>query len=320
MSKRRLISFGCSHAFGSEIYERGDTIHLDNFKLSFGNLIAEKNGLDFYMAARPGNSNQQILNDVIEHAETGDICLLSWTYADRDTYINVGNDSPDENFNFSLFHVMSVLYKSGFYGSIKILLDRFSFLKDKDDERSNIDSDHKMIVNYENTDIQNFCKGYVNYNGSSDMRTINFLKTYYYTNKIIMEKGAVAINFHYDIEPEIIVNLSDIDKLTTSYIYPKSSYSSFTPYYNEVSDKMLINKGTASNTKLYDFYENDKSRLDFEINSEKTSYKKWYMNKFYPEVSIHGWPKDRMGHLDGNGHELLANILQERIEEILDAN
>lgn len=38
--KRRIVNYGCSHAFGVEIAGRGEIYHPDNIRLNFGNLDA----------------------------------------------------------------------------------------------------------------------------------------------------------------------------------------------------------------------------------------------------------------------------------------
>ena len=60
----RVITFGCSHAWGAECVTASINDNSKNLNASFGKQVANKLGLEFAMAARSGVGNDQILFDV----------------------------------------------------------------------------------------------------------------------------------------------------------------------------------------------------------------------------------------------------------------
>ena len=98
----RIINYGCSHAIGAEIEGRGIYYHPNNTKYCYGNLIAKHFDLPFFIAARGGNSNKDIYDDVIHYAQSNDIALVGLTSSRLSIY-----SEPNMNKGFTLAPAIS---------------------------------------------------------------------------------------------------------------------------------------------------------------------------------------------------------------------
>lgn len=319
---KRIVNYGCSHAFGAEIAGRGNVYHADNVNLNFGNLVAKHFNRDFKIAARPGNSNRQILHDVIEFVQPGDICLLSWTYADRERWIVPGNNNPDENTNYTLYHTLSVLQYNDYKDSSAAFLSRFFPSKEKE-EKKKIESSHYFLKNADDPIVKSVCQTHYDYHSNTGIQTLNFLEIYKCANEIIKSRGATAVNFHYDMEPETLICLKYFDEMNTKYFQASSSYYN---YHNELDPEFhnyfLTHSEDTENCELYRFYHNDSTRINWVkepgVNPLPYSFTQWYMEKYHNKKS--GWPGDLLGHLDAEAHNVLSEFIIKKLEEILNAN
>jgi hypothetical protein len=325
--KRRIVNYGCSHAFGAEIAGRGNSHHPDNVRLNFGNLVAQHFDCDFKIAARPGNSNRQILHDVIEFVQPSDICLMSWTYADRERWIVPENTTPDNNINYTSFHTLSVLTENNYKDSFKSFRERFFPGRENEEidheDRTKIERNHHFLKNINDPIIKSISQAHYDYYSKPGIQTMNFLEIYKCANEIIKSRGAIAVNFHYDMEPEIMIFLKFYEEMFTKFLHSKASYYN---YYNEVApevqDYFLTHTMDTENSELYKFYQNDTTRIDWVkevgVDPEPYSFKQWYTEKNYGDRDM--WPNGRLGHLDGEGHRVLAEFIKDKLKEILDAN
>ena len=121
MSKQRLISFGCSYAFGHGLPDCVGKNNIDPgvypSKLAYTNLLAERLGLEHINLSRPGASNKEISYraKTFEYLSS-DIVLLSWTNSERTSVLNkdnihiIGPWCPDKT---------SKLYYKFFYNEIE---------------------------------------------------------------------------------------------------------------------------------------------------------------------------------------------------------
>lgn len=322
--RARVVNYGCSHAFGSELAKPGDSVAPPNVDLNFGNLVAKHYDRDFKIAARPGNSNKQMLHDVIEHVREGDICLLSWTYADRDRFIEPENDSRYNNCNYTSFHTLSVLQFEGYKDTSKTFMERF-FPTPEQERRKKIEASHHFLKNATDPMIQSVCRAHYDYYSHPGIQIMNFLEIYKCVNEIIRSRGARAVNFHYDMESDIIIKLLYHEENDTKCLQGTNCYYDFrnelaeTPEY---TDYYLCHPTELSEIELYKFYRDDKTRIDFvspqQGNPMPYPFKQWYMEKFYGDR--HTWPAGRLGHLDAAGHECLSKFIIEKLEELSDGN
>lgn len=75
-----LRSFGCSFIYGSELSDRNNT---------WPALIAEKLGLPHVNHGIEGAGNLRILESILLHAKSGDLCLINWTWIDRFDFVQL---------------------------------------------------------------------------------------------------------------------------------------------------------------------------------------------------------------------------------------
>lgn len=314
--KRRLVSFGCSHAFGAEMHGRGIINHDDNFELNYANFVAQHYNLDFKLAARCGYSNKQILHDVIELVEPNDICLLAWTYGDRDRYIKVDNTNPKSNTNFSGYHALKVLYDHDVSEDASNMFTKMFGWFTKEDDRANVDEKHYFLNTPNDKNkmqhLISFSQAYYKYYGKTAIKVIDFLETYQAVNAIIQSRGATALNFHYSMENEILKGLTFAETISAKYIQPKDSYSE---YNKNNTDKLLFHTADKSNSQLFDYYNKDTNKIEWHTEYViPISFVDWYMKTHYKDYE-HNWPDNRMGHLGPHAHKVLSKYLIEHLED-----
>ena len=259
----RVVNFGCSHAFGAEIAGPGIIHHPDNIELNFGNHVAKQYQKEFKIAARCGNSNRQILQDVIEFVEPGDICLLSWTYLDRKLWVLPRNTDPYSNFHYSSIHTITVM-ESQYSSTLKVLADKFSDLTEK--HRQDINKQHYFLKksNSKNPSIMAVANAHNEYYAQEEIKILDFLEVYRCANEIIKIRGAHAVNFHYDIENDsIIEKLAGYKEMQLKYNQPKDSYHDFSDKFTEKehTDFFLTYGQQMEKSRLFEFYRNDPTRV-----------------------------------------------------------
>lgn len=325
---KRVVNFGCSHAFGTEIVApatSGGNFHYDNIKFNFGNLVSQHFDKEFKIAARPGNSNHQILHDVIEFVKPGDVCLLSWTYIMRRRMIMPDNSIPDNNCNYNSYHTLNVTSKI----TPNKLEDFFkNILTDKKIAVDNYEEKHTFIVNSDNPIVKSISYAHNEYYSNPAISILDFLEIYKSANEIIKQRGAIAINFHYDENQDVLDQLQSVDKLKTKYFQTAASYNDFNNDSLEYPNYLLSHPTNFENSKLYKYYSEDNTRLTWQLRPKKTvpitpptgqtSFKKWYMDTYYNEPD--GWPNGRLGHLDGHGHEVLSKFIINKLEKTINAH
>jgi len=302
----RVINFGCSHAFGAEIAGSGIIHHPTNMELNFGNHVAKLYQKEFKIAARCGNSNRQILQDVIEFVEPGDICLLAWTYLDRKLWVLPRNTDPYSNFHYSSIHTITVM-ESQYSSTLKVLADKFSDLTEK--HRQDINKQHYFLKksNSKNPSIMAVANAHNEYYAQEEIKILDFLEVYRCANEIIKIRGAHAVNFHYDIENDsIIEKLAGYKEMQLKYNQPKDSYHDFSDKFTEKehTDFFLTHGQQMEKSRLFEFYRNDPTRVKWVIDERPVPFKQWYSYKYYNDKYI--WPKGRLGHLDDHAHNVLA--------------
>jgi len=92
----QLKSFGCSFIFGTDLAD-DNTFRSSAMETAFASnntwpaLLARHLGRDYSCHARPGSGNLQILEQVLNHAASGDntdLFVISWSWIDRFDYYN----------------------------------------------------------------------------------------------------------------------------------------------------------------------------------------------------------------------------------------
>lgn len=91
----KLVSFGCSFTFGSELADIRGRRDLQFSHLTWPALIAQRLGWDYQCRAYPGRGNLYIMNSVLAEATTPDpvLFVINWTWIDRFDYFDSQDDS-----------------------------------------------------------------------------------------------------------------------------------------------------------------------------------------------------------------------------------
>jgi|TARA_R110002167_G_scaffold15332_5_gene61167 hypothetical protein len=300
----RVLTLGCSHAWGAEAKSAGVIDTLENLNLSFGKLVADSLDLEFAMAARPGVGNDQILYDVIEHVQENDICLVSWTYLDR--YLWTARNTTEESSWFTNWHVLTVL-SNNLPKYFEIAEKFFKQKKEVRDKHVHANRFHPFMKNMNDPDLIKFCEGQAVYGLASMPKIVNFLKTYHAVDSIIKSRGATPVYLHYDVESDALQKITGMDELDVQRIFPDRLYAmeeTNNPGWEEV-----LFHNELDNTTLLNGYRDDSNFIRWKIEGTASSYKEWYFNN----NNLTEWPGDRLGHLDAQAHKELADIILEKL-------
>ena len=136
----KLKSFGCSFIFGTDLADDGRHIETTNGQIapfalpsrySYPALIAEHLGLEYSCHARPGASNFEVLNRVLEELATGEpmICLINWTWIERFGFID--ENSAWRNYKYNPLGWASILPVDKNKNSVYYYQNLHSQLRDK---------------------------------------------------------------------------------------------------------------------------------------------------------------------------------------------
>lgn len=315
--KKRVINFGCSHAAGVEIAGRVDEgtphvsqKHPDNIRLNFGNLVAKEFNRDFRITARPGNSNRNIYHDAISaDIQPGDICLMAWTYFERDMWIN-----PHTGDN-TLPHCQ--IDHNHTIGS----------LTEKHHRQEHM-SRHPFIKHNKNPIIKSVSKAYFEYFHLRKISIIRYLEWYYATNMTIKQRGGIPINFQFDASysdwSAVYKMPFTNDDLYSADRWRNNKMESYWPV-EEISYYSTNGHGDET-AAIKKYYDNDPYRLTWELynvtqpidgemlchevpDGTPATYKQWYTNEYHGGPYLKKWPDNRRGHFGPHGHKILSEHL-----------
>jgi len=79
----KLRSFGCSFIYGSELASRNHT---------WPARIADRLELEHLNHGIEGAGNLRIMESILTHADSDDICVVNWTWIDRFDFVTVDNE------------------------------------------------------------------------------------------------------------------------------------------------------------------------------------------------------------------------------------
>lgn len=307
----RIVSFGCSHASGSEIEGPHVGWSEKNMELNFGNLVAAHYGKTVVMSARAGGSNRQILLNVIEHVQPGDVCLLSWTYFDRDNYFATSNSDTIHSDVFNSYHTLKVLALQEKHSKFT---DVYNYFFGKAEHLNNV---HQFTDKYTDETVISISDSYERYYATRVYRAMDFLQTFHAVNAVIKSRSAIPVNFHYDCDEDVLHLINKFSEWPTEKLFKNDFYHDFgTPEYTVQlpygSDIALFN----DYINCEDFIRFERVELFSENNiSIPTSFKKWVCQKQYGDPHI--WPGGRLGHLGPDEHRILADMIITHLEEKL---
>jgi hypothetical protein len=307
----RVISFGCSHACGCEIEGAGISWSQKNIESSFGYLVAKHFNKEFKLSARPGASNRQIFLNAIEHAQPDDICLLSWTYFNRENWFAEDDTSKLRSDVFNGHQMLHTLELNN-AGMFQHITNKF-YRTNKtvaDQMRANIDARSQYCISYNDEELLAVAKAWDLHHSRDMVRVIDFLESFHAANAIIKQRGAIPINFHFAEERHTYYDFLNKSRPILSKPYKHDFYFDFnTPEYC-----LIVPNG--NNLKLFNDYINNNDFIRFyDKNGYPISFKYSYCEKVYndPYISL----GDRMGHLDASAHEVLSTHIIDKLATML---
>lgn len=103
----KLKSFGCSFVFGNDLADTTGDCLTHPSQSTWPALLAQHLGYDYTCHARPGSGNLQILEKVLNQANTvdNDLFVINWTWIDRFDYYNADYDGCPWNDWFTIMPV-----------------------------------------------------------------------------------------------------------------------------------------------------------------------------------------------------------------------
>ena len=79
----KLRSFGCSFIYGSELADRSRT---------WPGIIADRLGLEHENHGIEGAGNLRIMESILTHADSADVCVVNWSWIDRFDFVTVDDE------------------------------------------------------------------------------------------------------------------------------------------------------------------------------------------------------------------------------------
>jgi len=106
-SIKKLVIFGCSFSYGSELYSEEDVDNEKTKNLAYGKFLSEKLNCEYINNALPGASNFEISRRVVNYLlkdnnKNNSLYIIGWTDHNRFSFIpNKGLSILDSKFTFS---------------------------------------------------------------------------------------------------------------------------------------------------------------------------------------------------------------------------
>ena len=301
---KRIVAYGCSHAYGSEMAGRGDsTGRKENI---WGARIAKHYDLPFVNHGRPGNSSKVVLHQVLEHCQPGDLCIFSGIQMRRDMYIPTKDDDIVGPANITMWEVGKVLEHMVNHTDKKFKLatwfpwNHIVNKQTKDFKEFNIG---KRFVEYANLKTnQIISEYYAMYAWELAPMFVDWLTTYASYNAIAKSKGAYPVNFMFDQS----VKLTD---LTLNYPHETNIYTK-APTLSEPLDAQMPKK--LIDGQLYKEWRNDPTR----ICKGEYALMQWVLKE--QGLSVDQYPDNRMGHCGIGQQQPIADEIIKKIDELYD--
>jgi hypothetical protein len=304
----RVVSFGCSHACGCEIEGMGIAWSKTNVESSFGNLVAKHFNKEFKLSARPGASNRQIFLNALEHVQPGDVCLLSWTYFNRENWFAESESDKIRSDVVNAHQLLRVLELNQL-GLFQKVTDKFYKKTETVGEqmRAGIDITSQYLKYYDDESVIAVAKAWELYHSKDMVRVFDFLESFHAANAIIKQRGAIAVNFHFSEESPSYFDFLNKVRPILAKPYKHDFYIDFgTPEYC-----LMIPQG--NDLKIFDDYISNQDFIRFyDKNGQQVSFKYWYCETELGDPLA--FPGDRMSHLDAKAHILLADCIINKLQ------
>lgn len=187
---KRVVVYGCSHAYGSEMSGRFDDTGSREF--NFGNLVANHYNVPFHRVAQSGNSNEGILHNAIEHCEEGDLAIFSSVELKRSAYHPMSDDDPIGPQTISQYEAGIICEENN--RTLPRWLE-IKFIHQVKDALTKEGMKHKLLEHRHDPHIPAMAEYFIGYRWEFLPLFIDYLKFYASWNAIAKSRGAYPINF-----------------------------------------------------------------------------------------------------------------------------
>ena len=292
---KRVVAYGCSHAYGTEMSGRHDSTGSREFV--WGNLVAKHYDVPFHRVAQPGNSNEGILHNVIEHCQEGDLAVFSNTQLRRAVYTPIKDGDVIEPENITKFDVGMILDEHTM--TPKWLdLDKIKNRRVTEFKQAGFNN---TLNKYKNTPhLKSIAEYYVGYKWNFLPMFITYLSYYASWNAIAKSRGAYQINFMFDEASDILHKMFNLDNVG--------------PHFkNSFTDKEYIKERmphTVNTSKHYKDWLNDETR----ICKGELSLMKWVLKQ--QGLPLDEFPDNRFAHVGKEQQPLIASEIIKRCEKL----
>ena len=292
---KRVVAYGCSHAFGTEMSGRHDSTGSREFV--FGNIVAKHFDVPFHRVAQNGNSNEGMVYNVIEHCEQGDLAIFSGIQLRRSIYHPMSDDDPIGPQHLTQFEVGTVIDERK---NIPSWL-HINWIKEvRTKEYKEVNRKFPFIDNIDQPHVPAIAEYFIGYRWEFLPLFLDYLQYYASFNAIARSRGAYPINFIFAESP---VKLQQM--LNFEGIGPHFNNNKGDPDY--MHERM---PHTLNTSKLYKDWLNDKTR----ICKGELSMMNWVLKQ--QNLPIGEFPDNRFGHLGKEQQPLIAEEIIKRCKQL----
>lgn len=302
---KRVVAYGCSHAWGSEMSGRfNDT---GSRELVFGNLVAKHYGVPFHRVAQPGNCNEGMLHQAIEHCEEGDLSIFSGIQLRRSVYHPMSGNDPIGPQTITQFEAGLICEENN--AKLPWWLE-IKFIKQMKDVFAKQELEHKLLIHRNDPHVPAIAEYFIGYRWEFLPLFLDYLKFYASWNAIAYSRGSYPINFISFESSSKLRNMVHLEKLTGSI----SNHVGKGPHFrNARGDPNYTNERmphTLNTSKHYLDWLNDPTR----ICKGELGLLGWALQQ--QGLDPYKWPDNRMGHVGKEQQPLIAQEIIKKCEEL----
>lgn len=291
---KRVVAYGCSHAYGSEMSGRFDDTGSREFV--YGNLVAKHYGVPFHRVAQPGNSNEGILHNTIEHCEEGDLAIFSSIELKRAVYHPMSDDDPIRPQNITEYECTMICEE---YNKTLPSWLPFSNITKMKKEFEGLQK-HNIIKHMDLPHVSAVAEYFIGYRWEFLPLFLDYLKYYTSWNAIAKSRGAYPINF-MALENKLILK----EMLHYEGVGPHFRNSKGDPDYTH--ERM---PHTLNTSRHYKDWLDDPTR----ICKGYLPLLRWVLQK--QNLDIYTFPDNRMGHCGKEQQPFIAQEIIKRCENL----
>ena len=302
---KRVVAYGCSHAWGSEMSGRFNDA--GNREFVFGNLVAKHYGVPFHRVAQPGNSNEGILHNVIEHCEEGDLSIFSSIQLRRSVYHPMSGNDPIGPQTISQYEAGLICEENNAKLPWWLEIKRINQTKDVFAKQ---ELTHKLLEHRNDPHVPVMAEYFIGYRWDFLPLFMDYLKFYASWNAIAYSRGSYPVNFISFESRTKLRNMVNLEKLAGSV----SSHVGKGPHFrNAREDQNYTNERmphTLNTSKHYLDWLNDPTR----ICKGDLCLLGWVLQQ--QGLDPDKFPDNRMGHVGKEQQLLIADEIIKRCEEL----